>query len=646
MNEVIYLEADVEITRVIEKIKAAKSEGVVLALPRDSGLAHSVVNLKLLKRTAESIGRFIIIAANDKVARNLVTQVGLPFYNKVSDAEVAKHKIEPKVEKKYEKPVVDDEIDDYGADPDLKSSIKVKTYNRFGVDGNVDDLDEGEADELDVTEEGANEDEIDEEPTFETSDIKAKGVDPKEVKKSNIVVDEDEEEKEQKIKIDREINQTLSRKDDEREIVISSKDRRENQPAEIKPPSVSIKLPAKGKNPRKLPYIITAIALGVVLILGAAYYAFIPYMMVSMVVKTDNFENKSDVTVNRSTREVNLKDLVIPGQIIENTKEETQKFTATGQKDIGDKATGVVSIFNLTSDELGLAAGTKITTTSGKAYLLQAAVKVPKATQYTQISQCKTVGNLLDCNAPGSVSDQKVTALETGESYNLTTAAGTMTMGGFSSLKLYAQNSAGFSGGTTKMATIVTAADLTGAEKTLTDSLKAKSKQELLDKAVADGVKLVDENVTQEVVSLTATKKADEEAPEFEYTIRVRSFNTGFKDGDLRTVVLSAANSAIESTKMIINPDKSQISYTVSESDSANGTAKLAVNFVGKIGQKIDENTIKTAIKNKKVDKIAEIIPTLAGPVESSEIKIWPTFMPYAPLLEKRIFVKFDYTEN
>ena len=95
MNEVIYLEPDVEITKVIDKIKAIKSDGVVLALPRGSTLAHSVVNLKLLKRTAESIRRFIIIASNDKVAHNLASQVGLPFYSKVLDAEKAKHKVEP-----------------------------------------------------------------------------------------------------------------------------------------------------------------------------------------------------------------------------------------------------------------------------------------------------------------------------------------------------------------------------------------------------------------------------------------------------------------------------------------------------------------------------------------------------------------------
>ncbi len=661
MNEVIYLEPDVEITSVIEKIKATKSEGVVLALPRGSTLAHSIVNLKLLKRTSESIGRFIVIAANDKIAHNLASQVGLPFYAKVADAERAKYKIEPKVEKTQ--PAVD--MNDEDVDPGLKSSIKVRTYNKFteksetddDVDSNIEsELSDDEvfidavddADEIDVESYNVNNEESDKEDEeyFVVLKKDKHKESPKDFNQAKIKINDSRSMRDQEMA--EELEETLSNYDDpnndeeaeDDEIIAPSK--------KIEPKRGKIKFesPIKTKKKSKLPLILSGVAVLVILVFAGLYYLFIPYITVSITVKTASLDQKLDLTVNRNIKEIDTKNAVLPGQMLENEQESTQTFEATGQKDVGEKATGVINVYNLTSDILGLSAGTKVTTKDGLNYVIQTAVKVlAKTVAPITSGKCVTSdgGQSYDCNVAGVIADVAVTASATGEKYNVATLPDSLTVGGFSLTKVYGQTKAGFAGGTTKIAKVVTEVDLAKADLAVRDALVAKSKQDLLDKATTDGAKLV-EDVSQEIVSLSASKKAGEEVDNFDYKMKLRSYATGFSEKDLRSLATTNVENSLPTDQMLIGAEKAEINYTVTENNSASGTAKLAVDFVSKTGTRIVENNVKSAIKNKQVSKIGSILNQF-GTIDSYQVKIWPKFMPLAPFLEKRIFIKFDYSE-
>lgn len=85
MDEVIYLEPDEEITSVIDKIKNTKASKLGLVVPREATLLQSVVNLRLLAREAQSLGKEIAIVTGDKIGRNLAAQVGLPVYNSIDE---------------------------------------------------------------------------------------------------------------------------------------------------------------------------------------------------------------------------------------------------------------------------------------------------------------------------------------------------------------------------------------------------------------------------------------------------------------------------------------------------------------------------------------------------------------------------------
>ncbi|MDD5693613.1 MAG: baseplate J/gp47 family protein [Patescibacteria group bacterium] len=73
----IYLEADEEITSVIDKLRKTEFKDVVLIIPKEASLLQSVVNLKLIKRQAENLGKTVSLVTQDKVGRNLADKVGL-----------------------------------------------------------------------------------------------------------------------------------------------------------------------------------------------------------------------------------------------------------------------------------------------------------------------------------------------------------------------------------------------------------------------------------------------------------------------------------------------------------------------------------------------------------------------------------------
>jgi hypothetical protein len=81
--KIIYLEADEEVTSVVDKLRKTEFKEVVLVVPKQAGLLQSVVNLKLIKRQADTLGKAILLVTQDKSGRNLAEKIGIPTSTKV-----------------------------------------------------------------------------------------------------------------------------------------------------------------------------------------------------------------------------------------------------------------------------------------------------------------------------------------------------------------------------------------------------------------------------------------------------------------------------------------------------------------------------------------------------------------------------------
>lgn len=76
-KDTIYIDVDDEITTVIDKVQSSDKNIVALVLPKRPGAFQSVVNMKLLKKTADNTQKNVVLISKDKSLLPLAGAVGM-----------------------------------------------------------------------------------------------------------------------------------------------------------------------------------------------------------------------------------------------------------------------------------------------------------------------------------------------------------------------------------------------------------------------------------------------------------------------------------------------------------------------------------------------------------------------------------------
>lgn len=76
-KDVIYIDIEDDITSVIERLKSSPEKIVALVPPKGSAVLQSVVNLKLLKRAADSVGKQTVIVTSNQALQSLAGGLGV-----------------------------------------------------------------------------------------------------------------------------------------------------------------------------------------------------------------------------------------------------------------------------------------------------------------------------------------------------------------------------------------------------------------------------------------------------------------------------------------------------------------------------------------------------------------------------------------
>ena len=84
-RKVVYAEIDDEITSIYDKIHNVKASDVYVVIPKRAAIFQSIVNLKILKRKAESLNKKVYFVTNDKNGTYLANEVGITVYDRSSD---------------------------------------------------------------------------------------------------------------------------------------------------------------------------------------------------------------------------------------------------------------------------------------------------------------------------------------------------------------------------------------------------------------------------------------------------------------------------------------------------------------------------------------------------------------------------------
>ncbi len=252
-------------------------------------------------------------------------------------------------------------------------------------------------------------------------------------------------------------------------------------------------------------------------------------------------------------------------------KDESVEFTATGQKDMGEKAKGVV---RLVSASATIPKGTQLTA-AGKAYLTDETV-------YLTIDDTST--------------DVGVTAVAAGAEYNGTTGTMSGAPAGVTAVIVTAP-----SGGTTHIATVVSADDIERAKGQLIGKTTDEEKKVLTEK-FKDGEKVIDSSFTVdrgEAVSAPAVDQEVSEGAKPKLTIPTTYTLYAVPGTDVDTYLKGYLESQLGSntSQKIYSTGLDKAAFSNFRKDGDTLTAVLTA--TGSIGPNIDEDAIKQQVKGK-----------------------------------------------
>ena len=348
-----------------------------------------------------------------------------------------------------------------------------------------------------------------------------------------------------------------------------------------------------------------------VLLIGSFIWAFIlaPAAKISVKIKTiaENFsENVSFVTDTKQAVSKDGKFFLETASLEKNSEVE---FEATGEKNVGDKATGelrLIATFDMSTTTATASRPDVATVPQGSAFayrnlnfLTNQEVKI---SWDGSISNCDAGRHSGKCQVAKTV---KATAIEGGAKYNIE-AVSSGWQSSVAGVEGYA-NSA-FKGGTDKIQKIVTASDITKAKEKLTEADGAK--EELFEKVPSDDIKIEDsyKKVTADPTSSPAVDQPTENG-KAKLTAKT-TYSVNYVDkAAVEEYVKSVVSTRLGGDQKIYETGNIFIEKFQNNNNSV--TAKIKATL--KTGPEVTEQSVLEKSLGKKVGEVTTLIKSING---------------------------------
>jgi hypothetical protein len=356
---------------------------------------------------------------------------------------------------------------------------------------------------------------------------------------------------------------------------------------------------------------------------------FAPRATVVVSAKTNDSSVNVDVTASDKTT-TSISENTIKAIRVSKSEDKEVEFNATGSKNVGEKATGSVDYENSSANSVTIAAGTTLTSEGGLNFVTSESVTVPAATLSFSCS------NFL---CPGSESGA-VAATEPGAKYNAAT-------GGLSGTP--SSVSANFggptSGGTDKIAKVVTANDVQKAKESLVSGEDDKMENEL--KSSLKEAKYIEGSYAVDYADVVTAPDVGEEVPGGTATLAAEVTYSvyGISNNELGDFLDKYLKNELgnDTEQYVYDNGKDDVEFQdVTNSDTG---ATLTIVATAKVGPKLSEDRIRSQSLGKKGGDIQEALQDIQG-VEDVDVSYFPFWVNSVPNDEKKVTVRFDVNDK
>lgn len=374
------------------------------------------------------------------------------------------------------------------------------------------------------------------------------------------------------------------------------------------------------------------IALSLLAILGAVFFV-LPRATVAVFPRTEPITRDIiDITANTKTTEPDPQALILPAQKVSETLELTSKFQAQGKREVGNKAAGAVRLYNFSQQPLNLKAATTILSVGNKTYRLVNDIQGLKVTKYKDLKTKEVDESSLD-------EPVEVVADQGGEEYNLPAGVRmevTNQVFGSKPQFLFGRTEKAVMGGTSRFISLVTQQDIDASRTALGDQLLKM----INDKLISSGLQMLEKAYAVEVLQFSTDKPVNTESPSFTATLKAKITGLAIKPEHLSSLVNDrisqtlSANKSLESTSQM--PD-----YKLKTVDLAAEQASISVHYEGRAVMNMNLNNITTELVGKNRRQAAEILRSKAE-VDRIDITLAPSWQKNFPYLKSKINVYIE----
>ncbi len=356
-----------------------------------------------------------------------------------------------------------------------------------------------------------------------------------------------------------------------------------------------------------------------VVLVGFLVWAFVfaPAASIAVAIRTtaNNFSENVTFTTKSGSENPTSGNFLLEQKKVEKTS--SVEFTATGQKNIGEKAKGVLTLtatFGTETAEAVISAKEGATFSYGDLkYTLTKSVNF----HIDEEDNC-TVTQLRNRTCTITTTAE-VIATESGENYNI----GPHDSGWISPVNdISAKNDAAFTGGTTNMVTVVSEQDFNTAKEKLENQGREDGKAELV-KQFGDDMITIESSLEVSTSDPKSTPAVGEEVksgvtPKVEATTTYTMF--AVDKTKVEEFIKTKTASSVAADQKIYAIDKPFFENFTKQSDTSY-TAKLK--SATQTGPKVTEEDILEKSRGKKIGEVTSLLKSING---VSSVKITPSF--------------------
>ncbi|MCA9329633.1 hypothetical protein KDA11_03225, partial [Candidatus Saccharibacteria bacterium] len=374
-----------------------------------------------------------------------------------------------------------------------------------------------------------------------------------------------------------------------------------------------------------------------IVILIATYVANFVLPKAKIIVSTDDISVNTNIsfTANVNVSNLDVDKAIAPAVSSEVSKTDTEKVTATGKKNVGEKAVGTVSL------ELSDCSSKKVTVPSGTTVTDNdlSFVTQKEITFYSVPVGDDCLNSDLPAYSTGTV---KVVAKEPGDQYNIN-GGRKFRVEGFTGVK--GTDSSAMTGGTTKEITIVSDQDIETAKQKLADKSKETANSELAKKLKEQNLIPIIETFTAGAPSVSASPEVGSESADTTVTSVVSYKMLGVKREYIKTLVTNNAKTQIDVSKQSIQNDGiDKAVYRVTNKSSAD-IQVISLQAVVSTGTEVDEEALKKELVGKKKGEIQQLIGNRPG-VKEVDVQYSPFWVYKTPKNPNKIHFEFKQIGN